>query len=119
MQGKTGSRMPRADMDELMKMEVPFVPLAEQRRIAARLREQMAEVERAHAAVQAQLDAAQTLLAALLRDVFDSRAAKRWGLPPGMGERNFLRHSSAKGPAFIRQKGINSRRSRGKWHASA
>ena len=78
MQGKTGSRMPRADMDELMKMEVPFVPLADQRRLAVQLREQMAEVERARAAVQAQLDAAQTLPAALLRAVFTSPAAQRW-----------------------------------------
>lgn len=78
MQGKTGSRMPRADMDEVMKMELPFVLPTEQRRIAARLREQMAEAERARAAVQAQLDAAQKLPAALLRAIFTSPAAQRW-----------------------------------------
>lgn len=78
MQGKTGSRMPRADMDELLKMEVPFVPIGEQRQIAARLRDQMAEVERARAAVQAQLDAAQILPAALLREIFTGSVARRW-----------------------------------------
>jgi type I restriction enzyme S subunit len=78
MQGKTGSRMPRADMDELLKMEVPFVPIGEQRQMAARLREQMAEVERARAAVQAQLDAAKILPTALLRDIFASAIARRW-----------------------------------------
>jgi len=53
-------------------------PPDEQKRMAARLREQMAEVERARAAVQAQLDAAQTLPAALLRAIFTSPAAQRW-----------------------------------------
>jgi type I restriction enzyme S subunit len=38
----------------------------------------MAEVERARAAVQAQLDAAQTLPAALLRAIFTSPAAQHW-----------------------------------------
>jgi len=80
MQGKTGSRMPRADMDELMKMEVPFFPLVQQQRIAARVREQMAEVERARAALQAQLETAQALPASVLRDVFDGPAAKKWPL---------------------------------------
>jgi type I restriction enzyme S subunit len=46
-------------------------PVAKQRQIAARLREQLAEVERARVAVQAQLDAAQGLPVALLRSVFD------------------------------------------------
>jgi type I restriction enzyme S subunit len=51
--------------------------IAEQRRLAACLRGQMAEVERARAAVQAQLDAAQTLPAALLRAVFE-RGKWKW-----------------------------------------
>ncbi len=94
MQGKTGSRMPRADMDELMKMEVPFAPLAEQRRLAARLREQMAAVERARAAVQAQLDAAQTLVLALLRESLKAAGRRKWcitecltEITQGIGER--------------------------------
>jgi restriction endonuclease S subunit len=57
---------------------VPYAELKEQRRLAARLREQMAEVERARAAVQAQLDATQTLPTALLRDIFTSPAAQHW-----------------------------------------
>lgn len=61
---------------ENLSFDLP--PKDEQRRIAARLREQMAEVERARAAVQAQLDAAQCLPAALLRAVFTSPAAQRW-----------------------------------------
>jgi type I restriction enzyme S subunit len=61
----------------LAEVEIPLPPLAEQRRLAARLREQMSEVERARAAVQAQLDAAQTLPAALLRAVFE-RGKWKW-----------------------------------------
>jgi type I restriction enzyme S subunit len=61
---------------------VPFTELNEQRRLAVQLREQMAEVERARAAVQAQLDAAQSLPAALLRDIFASAVARRWPRQP-------------------------------------
>ena len=63
---------------ECESLPILLPPLTEQRRIAARLREQMAEVERARAAVQAQLDAAQSLPAALLRAIFASPAAHRW-----------------------------------------
>ena len=53
-------------------------PLAEQRNIAGRLQEQLAEVAQARDAVQAQLDAAEALPAAHLRAVFNSPAAHRW-----------------------------------------
>lgn len=59
-------------------MPIPLPPLAKQRRIAGRLREQLAAVAQARAAVQAQLDAAHALPAAHLRVIFDSRAAQRW-----------------------------------------
>jgi type I restriction enzyme, S subunit len=55
---------------------VPSLP--EQKRIAAILTEQMAQVEKARAAAEAQLAAAQALPAAYLRDVFDSEQARRW-----------------------------------------
>lgn len=70
MRDKTGSRMPRADMDELMKLEVPLPRLAEQQRIVAILDEQMAAVERARSATGAQLDAINKLPTALLRRAF-------------------------------------------------
>ncbi len=75
---KTGSRMPRANMEALLRLSVPLPPLAEQRRMAGRLREQLAALAQARAAVQAQLDAAQALPAAHLRAVFNSSAAQRW-----------------------------------------
>lgn len=55
MQGKTGSRMPRADMDELLKLIVPLPPLPEQKRIAALLNEQTAAVEKARKAAEEQI----------------------------------------------------------------
>jgi len=80
MQGKTGSRMPRADMDQLLQLEIPLPPLSEQRRIAGVLREQMAAVERARAAARARLEAVKALPAAFLRQVFPQSAQP---LPPG------------------------------------
>ena len=54
----------------LANLNLPLPPLPEQHRIVARLTEQLAEVERAHAAVEAQQAAARALPAAYLRDVF-------------------------------------------------
>lgn len=71
MQDKTGSRMPRAGMRELMSLEVPLPPLAEQKRIAAILKEQLAAVDKARAAAEARLEAVNALPAALLRRAFN------------------------------------------------
>ncbi len=57
---------------------IPFTLLEKQRRIAGRLRKQLAEVAKARTAVQAQLAAAQALPAASLRDVFNSNEAQSW-----------------------------------------
>ncbi len=78
MREKTGSRMPRTNMDYLMSMTVPLPPLSEQKRIVAALGEQLAEVNRARAAVEAQLEATQALPEAFLHQVFDSPEARRW-----------------------------------------
>ena len=72
----------RVPENVLANMEIELPPVREQRRIAGRLREQMAAVERARAAVEQQLDAAQKLPAALLRAVFTSPAAQRWPRKP-------------------------------------
>jgi type I restriction enzyme S subunit len=62
----------------LAKLRVALPEIAEQRRIAARLREQLTAVAQARAAVQAQLDAAQALPAAHLRVIFNGDVAKKW-----------------------------------------
>jgi type I restriction enzyme S subunit len=70
MQEKTGSRMPRADMDSLLRMRVPVPPSNEQERIATGLNEQFAAVARARAAAQARLEAAEDVLCARVRCMF-------------------------------------------------
>lgn len=50
--------------------EICAPPLAEQQRIAGRLREQFAEIERARAAAAAQLEAIAALPGAYLREAF-------------------------------------------------
>jgi len=59
-------------------VRVPHPRVELQRRIAARLREQLAEVQKARAAVQAQVAAAALLPAAQLRSLFTTPAAQRW-----------------------------------------
>ena len=73
-----GALYPAVNDKQVFSQFISLPPLAEQRRLSAQLREQMAEVERARSAVQAQLDAAQTLPAALLRAIFTCPAAQRW-----------------------------------------
>jgi restriction endonuclease S subunit len=57
---------------------MPLPPVSEQQRIAAILTEQMAAVERARVAAEAQLEAARALPAAYLRAVFESDEAQAW-----------------------------------------
>jgi type I restriction enzyme S subunit len=73
-----GALYPAVNDKQIFAQIISLPPLDEQKRIAARLRERMAEVERARAAVQMQLDAAQSLPAALLREIFASAVARRW-----------------------------------------
>ena len=57
---------------------IPLPSLPEQIRIAAKIQELMQEVERARTACEKQLEAAKALLAAFLREVFESEEAKKW-----------------------------------------
>ncbi|MBL8761453.1 MAG: restriction endonuclease subunit S [Phycisphaerae bacterium] len=62
----------------LENFSIPLPPLAEQERIAGRLTEQLAAVERARGAAQARLAAAEALPAAYLREVFEGPQASGW-----------------------------------------
>jgi len=62
----------------LENLSIPVPPITEQRRIVAVLTDQMAAVDRARAAAEAQLEAAEALPAAYLREVFDGEVARGW-----------------------------------------
>jgi type I restriction enzyme, S subunit len=76
-EGRGGSQS-NLNGDVLRQESVPLPPLLEQRHIATRLREQLAEVTNARAAVQAQVDAAQELPLAHLRSVFAPVTTSQW-----------------------------------------
>lgn len=65
-----GSTFEAISRDDLEQLSIPLPALAEQRRIAGVLREQMAAVEKARAAARARLEAVKTLPASLLCQVF-------------------------------------------------
>ena len=67
-----GATRPRVTLAMLKAFTIPLPSLDDQRRIAARLREQLAEIDRAKAALEAQRKAVNALPAALLREVFGS-----------------------------------------------
>lgn len=58
---------------QILELTLSLPPLAEQKRIAAILTERLAAVDRARAAAEAQLQAAQALPAAFLREAFQGR----------------------------------------------
>ncbi len=64
--------------DKLLSLSIPVPPLAEQERIADRLTEQLAAVERARQAARERLAAAKALPAAYLREVFDGPKDGGW-----------------------------------------
>lgn len=116
MREKTGSRMPRANMDSLLKLQVPLPPLPEQKRITAIINEQMAAVAKAMAACEVQLAAAKTLSASYLRFVFESEEVRNWeryilgdcvskigsGVTPSGGQKAYV----PKGISLIRSQNV-------------
>lgn len=74
--------MPRADISSLLKMQIPLPPIAEQQRIVGILSDRLAAVDQARQATEAQLEAAQALPAAYLRQIFNSPEAQTWGKKP-------------------------------------
>ncbi len=73
-----GATVPGLGRNDIQSLGIPLPPMAEQERIAGRLTEQLAIVERARAAAQARLAAAQALPAAYLREVFEGPLINNW-----------------------------------------
>jgi type I restriction enzyme S subunit len=65
-----GATVPGLSREDLENLNTPLPPVSEQRRIAAVLREQMADVEKARVAAEAELKTINVLPAALLRRAF-------------------------------------------------
>ncbi len=66
----SGATFDEISQSQCKEFEIPLPPLPEQQRIVAILREQMAAVEKARAAAEAELEAINALPAALLRRAF-------------------------------------------------
>ena len=81
----SGATFAEVSKAQVAGFKIPLPPLAEQERIAARLTEQLAAVDRARAAARERLAAAQALPAAYLRDVFEGPEASGWDTRP-LGE---------------------------------
>lgn len=78
--GKMVTGSTRAKLNQKVAAQIPVLcpPLDEQRRIAARLSEQMAQVDKMRSVAEAEVEAAEALPAAFLRQVFESEEAKKW-----------------------------------------
>jgi type I restriction enzyme S subunit len=76
------ARMPKLNREQLFAWETALPPLDEQHRILAMLEGQMAVVERARVAAEAQLGAAKALSAAQLRAIFQSPQSSSWPRSP-------------------------------------
>jgi type I restriction enzyme S subunit len=73
-----GALYPAMTDRQVRDVRLALPGISQQRRIAAVLSEQLATVERAGVAAEAQLEAAKVLPAAYLRAVFSSTEAQRW-----------------------------------------
>ncbi len=74
----SGSTFNAITCEDLCKIPIPLPPLSVQRRIVAKIKEMMDEVERTRTACEKQLEAVKTLPSAYLRQVFESEEAKKW-----------------------------------------
>ena len=73
-----GALYPAVTDGQVRAQKLPLPPLPEQRRTAARLREQLGAVADARTAMQTELDAARGLPAAHLRNLFTGQQAAAW-----------------------------------------
>jgi type I restriction enzyme S subunit len=68
-----GARMPRANMEQALELEIPLPPLAEQKRIVALLDEAFAGIDEAKAKTEEILERIQALFESHLQSIFTQR----------------------------------------------
>ncbi len=73
-----GAMYPAVTDSQVREQFIPLPPLPEQQRIAAIIEEQMADIDAARIAIEAELEAAESLTASYLREVFESDEAREW-----------------------------------------
>ncbi len=73
-----GGVQPNVNATRLGNLTLSLPPLSEQKRIAAILNDHMADIARARTATETQLEAAEALSVAYLREIFESKEAKQW-----------------------------------------
>lgn len=76
----SGSTFPNLSGENLKNFIIPLPPYTEQQRLAELLSKKLALIEQAKEKITAQLQAAEQLTAAYLREVFESEEAKGWEL---------------------------------------
>jgi len=96
--------IPNLSGSRLKSFTVPLLPVEEQRRIAAKIQELMAEVEHARTACEKQLEAAKALPSSYLRQAFESEDARKWE-GRRLGELFHVQQGAAMSPA--RREGIS------------
>ena len=72
------SRMPKINREQLFGYQFKLPPIEKQRQIAARLKVQLTEVEKAHQAAEVQLWDAAALQSAVLKETFLERNSNSW-----------------------------------------
>ena len=70
--------VPGLNRNDVYNLSISLPPLSEQKRIAAILNDHIADIVRARAAAEAQLEAAEALSTAYLREIFESKEAQEW-----------------------------------------
>jgi len=65
-------------IEDYFSIKIPLPPLSEQKRIVEKIKTLMDDIEKAKNACEKQIEAAEALFSAYLREIFESEEAKKW-----------------------------------------
>ena len=74
----SGSTFSAISKSQIYNLKIPLPLLPEQKRIAKKVKEMMQDVDNARSACEKQLEATKSLPSSYLRQVFESKEAKKW-----------------------------------------